>query len=230
MRLAIPTLALLALTPACSGVYAPPSRAMPLETARAAGRGATELQIEGGVGAGLFHFDGGGGGARVSHGVTDNVTASVEGTAVVADGGYEHGTETAYTGRAGVHVHPTHQQYLALTGGIGGGVSGTLGSWVTADLGGVTSIGGRYATAFLSAEGFVSQPIESRTVTYEEDKTDSISTAVGARATLGVELYPGRPEDKVWSVLLGASAGDIWDRDDQLLWIGLGGGVRVRLD
>ena len=230
MRLVIPTLALLSLTPACSGVYAPPSRTMPLETARAAGRGATELQIEGGGGAGVFHFEAAGGGARVSHGVTDHVTASVEGAAIVADGGSEHGTQMAYTSRAGVHVHPANQQHLALTGGVGGGVSGLLGSWVTADLGGVGSVGGRYATGFLSAEGFVSQPIESRPVTYDRDETDSISTAVGARGTLGVELYPGRPEDKVWSVLLGASAGTVRDRDDLLVWVGVGGGVRVRLD
>ena len=231
MRLVVPILlTVVLLGSACTGVYAPPSRAMPLETARAARRDATEMQIEGGGAVSPFHTAGASGGARISHGVTDRVTASVEGAAVVADGGLDYGSQMAYTGRAGLHLHPALPSSIALTGGVGGGISGVLGSWLTLDVGAIASAEGRYVTGFASIEGYVSQPLATHEVLYEDGLTDEISTTFGARGTLGVELYWQRPEDRRVSLLLGMTTGSAWDSDDLLLWGGASAGVRVRLD
>lgn len=231
----LPTLALLALpASACSFTsYAPPSRTMPLETAQAPTAGQTEAQLEVNAAGAVMGFDTTNGGARLRHGITDQLAITGDVGVLHVNGDSPETQREALLGRVGVHVHPARAPRIALTTGFGGGTSPLAGRWLSYDVGVVASAESRHVLPFISGEVFASVPIDPPTFSYEsydgDIHTDRLSNTRGARATAGVALR--RSETSRAALLLGLSWGVVANADgddDQVL--GVGAGVRVPLD
>lgn len=222
-------------SPACSyAAYTPPSRTMPLETAAAPALGKTDLQIEANMVGAVMGFDTSNGAARLRRGVTDHVAVTAEAGVLHVNHGDGNTDPDAYLGRVGFHVHSSVAPRIALTGGIGSGYSSVAGSWATGDLGVVVSKETRHLVPFGAFEVYGSTPIREQPFTYtdgDSTQTDMLKPTRGVRGTVGFEWRPFEPgPDSRTSLLAGFQYGRIADDDEGEPVMGLGLGLKVKLD
>lgn len=135
-RLALVALASLSPLSGCATVTPPPP-VMALEGASHGPAGSTSVTAFGGANAGVFLESALGGGARVAHRVSEDVSVGVEGVAgaVVDSNGDAASPRRLFAGRAHVQLNPRGSQRLALTLGVGGGGANNDLGYVTTDLG-----------------------------------------------------------------------------------------------
>ena len=133
---ALVALASLASLSGCATVTPPPS-VMALEGASHSPAGTTSVTAYGGASAGVFVNGALGGGARLSHRVSQEVSVGIEGMAgAVVDPSDEPASpRTLFAGRAHVQLNPGASEHLALTLGVGGGGANNDLGYITTDLG-----------------------------------------------------------------------------------------------
>jgi hypothetical protein len=182
--------ALAALGGGCSyHVFSPPARAFHLESAAPAKPGETIVGARGGFYGGVFEPGAIVGSANVRHGVAPNVEVNGEATyANIRDDDDENTLDVdknAGAVRLGVKAG---NQYAAVTGGLGGGVT-ALGGFGAADLGGIVSYANCYVVPFLAASGFASTPAgEGNNVAFRNGIVSRPGTALGFGAGAGLEI------------------------------------------
>ncbi|MFO0603737.1 MAG: hypothetical protein U0324_11215 [Polyangiales bacterium] len=167
-RLALVALASLAPLAGCATVTPPPP-VMALEGASRGAAGGTSVTAFGGANAGVFLESALGGGARVAHRVSDEVSLGVEGVAgaVIDSNGDPASPRRLFAGRAHVQLNPGASEHLALTLGFGGGGANNDLGYVTADVGARVStrvargVLEPYAGAVLAGSVPVSAPAEA---------------------------------------------------------------------
>jgi hypothetical protein len=214
---------------------------MPLETAVAPARGASDVQLEASTAGNADVFGGfttNNGAARLRGGLTDNVSISAEGGVIAVEGITENPIDQhAYTGRVAVHVHEADRSpgaHVAFTAGAGGGTSVAAGSWVSEDAGVILSGNGYWFVPFVSLDGFASQPVDARPFSYV-DSTDGsrhddvLTRTAGWRITTGFELRDGHAADSRFGMIVGLMMGGVYKRDDSDAFAGLGVALRVAL-
>jgi len=208
---------------------------MPLETAAAPAHGSTDLQLEANMVGAVMGFGTANGAARLRRGVTENVALTAEAGVLHVTGGSGESDPNAYLGRVGVHVHPAKHSRVALTGGVGSGRSSVAGSWVTGDLGFVASTESYHFVPFFAFEVYGATPVQAQPFTFfdpsGEPHTDQLKETLGARGTVGFEWRPGEagPDSKT-SLLLGLQYGTIGDADGGEPVMGVGAGMKFKLD
>jgi hypothetical protein len=227
---------------ACSYTsYTPPARMMPLETAVAPARGASDVQLEASSSAAMTFWGGfsaQSGAARLRGGLTDRVSISAEGGVISVDGDTTNTIDhTADVGRVGVNVHEADRSpgaHVAFTGGVGGGRSTAAGNWISEDAGVIVSGNGHWFVPYASLEGFASQPVDARPFDYVDahdnsTHSDILTNTAGFRITSGFELRDGDAADSQIGVIVGFMMGGIWKRDSGDGFAGLGVAVRVAI-
>lgn len=211
---------------------------MPLETAAAPELGRTDLQIEGNLAGAVLGFGSSNGAARLRRGVTEHVAVSAEGGVLHVTGGTGQSDPNAYLGRVGVHVHSAEAKRsarVAMTGGVGSGRSSVAGSWITADAGVVISSETWHFVPYAAFEVYGAQPVHARPFEFEDEagdvRADRLKPTHGIRGTTGFEWRPGAagPESKT-SLLVGFQYGSIADADGSEIVMGIGAGLKVKLD
>lgn len=188
---------------ACTfNAYSPPARTTPLESPATLPEGQSSIAIEGGGGGEIFGPKLLTGTMRVRRGFAPEVDGNVELTGIyVGD----------YVGRAYVEGRPSQSanrliaslrfggkrnllRHFAVTGGVGVGASAG-GTYLSPDVGVIAGYENPYVVPFISLRGYVSVPLESRTVVYiNEDGTsmpDRPETTLGLALGLGVRVPVG---------------------------------------
>lgn len=192
-------LALLFATAGCNRhVYSPPARVLPIETARTARADVTGVAIDTGPSGALFGPSLWSGTGRVRRSVAPGTDVVAEGTVLVVtstddDEGVTAPHRGVYVLRAGVKHELA--QHFALVGGLGGGAS-TAGGFVSPDAGAVASWENPYVVPFVSARGYLSQPVGASAVDLRganegerynrpPELTVGLNLAAGVRVPLG---------------------------------------------
>jgi hypothetical protein len=182
--------ALLALASGCSyHVFSPPARVFHMESAAPAKPGETIVGARGGFYGGVFEPGAIVGSGIVRHGVAPNVELNGEATyANIQDDDDENTRDVdknAGSARLGVKAG---NQYAAVIGGLGGGVT-ALGGFGAADVGGIVSYANCYVVPFFSASGFASTPLgEANTASFGNGVTSRPGVAFGYGAGAGLEI------------------------------------------
>jgi hypothetical protein len=238
----------LALVPLATGcnhsVFSPPARAVPLESAATLPRGDTGVALEGAHSGTIFGPEVLSGAARIRHGVSEGLDVSAEATLMRLSGTPAPAADVSrnvYAGRIGamgqlVSPESPWAPTVAVTGGLGGGVS-AAGGYVSPDAGPIVAWENRWAVPFLSLRGGVSQPVGARSVdTSSVDDgpgryVDTPRTTWIAAATAGVRVPIGWAEPEAGktrgSLLAGLGFTHLADtRDDETFaHLALGGEV-----
>jgi hypothetical protein len=198
---------------ACS-VFTPPTRPFPLETAATAGKGRTGEQLEY---ANAWGLDANSAAMRVRHGIGDDTDLSLEGAAIVVapDSNSPHaGPLRIGTGRVGVKQRVT--RWLAVTGGLGGGLFAD-NAFLGPDLGAIASYENRYFIPFVAVRGATSVPLSPERVEFGDQSATPRTewyghVAIGGRIPIGEWNQPS-PGGLRGAVLVGLSK--TWFVDDQ---------------
>lgn len=136
------TLSLIVFAPlaGCATVTPPPSL-VAMGGASQGPVGATSVTAFGGLAGGVFVEPSLGGGARLSHRLSDTIALGAEGVAggVAAASSVEAAPRVLYAGRLHVQVNPEASERTAFTFGLGGGGSNNGLAYGTADAGFRTS-------------------------------------------------------------------------------------------
>lgn len=204
-RSGLPLLLLLAPLAGCATVSPPPA-VMALEGASQGPVGGTAVTAFGALAGGVFINGSVGGGARVSHRLSDAVALGVDGIAgAVVDPSTEQAApRRLFAGRAHVQVNPGGSEHLALTFGAGGGASDNRLAYVTADAG--ARISRRWADGvfepYAGAVAALSVPTSTpdAAVRAENDRRFLPTAYVGL--DLGVALHPTERLDVALDLLL----------------------------
>lgn len=217
-RILLGLAALLALGGGCSyHVFSPPARVFHMESAAPARPGETIVGARGGVFGGIFEPGAAIGTANVRHGVAPNVELNAEGTyGHILDDSETNAVDVdrnAGAARVGVKAG---NQYAAVTGGLGGGLT-ALGGFGSADLGGILSYANCYVVPFVAASGIASAPLGSpNTIAFQNDRTSRPGTTFGWGAGVGLEIpldharcFAGASSPRIQ---LGASSSTLWGR------------------
>jgi hypothetical protein len=198
---------------ACS-VFTPPTRPFPLETAATVGKGHAGEQLEY---ANAWGLDANSAAMRVRYGVGEDTDVSLEGAAIVVapdDGSPHAGPLRIGTGRAGVKQRLN--RWLAVTGGLGGGVFGD-DAFLGPDLGAIASYENRYFIPFFALRGATSVPLSTQRVEFGDKSATPrtewyVHLAIGARIPIG-EWKRATTSGLRGAVLVGLSR--TWFVDDQ---------------
>lgn len=167
-RFALVALASLASLTGCATVTPPPP-VMALEGASHGPAGSTSVTAFGGANAGVFLESALGGGARLAHHVSEEVSVGVEGVvgAVVDSNGDPASPRRLFAGRAHVQLNPGGSEHLALTLGVGGGGANNDLGYITTDVGArvstrvVHGVLEPYAGAVIAGSVAISTPAEA---------------------------------------------------------------------
>lgn len=218
-------------------VYSPPARALPLESVATVPAGTTGLALEGGPGGAIFGPDLAFGTARIRYAMDDQLEAVVEPSLIhVLDNSSVSTHPTIYALRGGAKLKVARA--LALTGGMGGGYSAG-GAFLTPDLGAVIAYENAYFVPFLSARGYVSQPLMAQEVLLSsEDNGDGTTStrvgtprfSVGLGLVLGARIPIASNGAPVGAISLGVGLVNTADRDSNQTYSGLNVGVELLLD
>lgn len=210
---------------ACSyHLYAPPSRAAPLETPRALPVGQNAIAVEGAAVAGVFDPTIVAGALRYRRGLAKRVdgVADVTGMHVLDRPRDVKAWPGAYALRVGVKHEAA--DVLALTFGLGGGGS-AAGGFIGPDLGLILGYENRYFVPFFSLRGFFSQPLGARTVDLGLDggnrRVSRPDTTLGSSVALGFRIPLLHEEELVHSVAVGVTATGLCDTDQCGFYAGL---------
>jgi len=217
-------------------VYSPPARSVPLESAATVPTGTTGIALEGGPGGAIFGPDLAFGSGRIRYAMNDQLEAVVEPSLIhVLDAGDIPTHPTIYALRGGAKLRVADA--LAFTGGIGGGYS-AAGAFFTPDLGAVIAYENPYFVPFLSARGYVSQPVRAREVSLGVDADDEGATphfatprfSVGLGLVLGARIPFANNGKPLGAISLGIGLVSTADHDSDQTYSGLNAGLELLLD
>lgn len=224
-----------ALFTACSHhVYSPPARFLPLETAATLPPGEVGLALEGNGGGIFWGGEVAGGTARVRVGKYENLELSGEGSAhfVLNEGsGDDH--RGVYAARVGSKYRLA--DWLAVTGGLGGGGS-AAGGFFSPDLGLVVAYENIYFVPFVSGEVGVSLPFAVSAVdTSDPDEPPGSVTSspvttwlAGGQAGFRIPVHVSGQER--FSLLAAIGVLGLIDGRENAVMFGLSGGAEYRFE
>jgi hypothetical protein len=239
MRIASVVALVGSLAGACSYTsYTPPARMMPLETAVAPARGASDVQLDLATVGTPLGFSTNDAAMRVRGGVSDLVSISAEGGVISVEGlAAQPIDQHAYIGRVAAHVHQadrTPGPHIAFTAGVGGGASPVAGRWVSEDAAVILSGNGYWFVPFASLEGFASQPVDAPGFSYVDatdgsSHADQLTRTAGYRITAGFEIRDGHAADSAFGILVGFMMGGVYKANDNDAFAGLGVAFRLAI-
>jgi hypothetical protein len=179
--------ALLSASAGCSyHLISPPARIATLESAAPVKQGETIVGGRGGVAASVFDPGAVLAGGIVRHGIGHGVELDAEGTyAYITTNDSPHIDRNLVTSRVGVKVG---NDYVAVTGGLGGGISPAAGGFGAVDGGLIVSYANCYLVPFFSPGVYVSVPVAAKTVTFDNGESSKASTSFGFGASAGLEI------------------------------------------
>lgn len=208
-------------------LHSPSARVAPLEAAKTLEDGEHALAVYAGPSRGSLDFDNVSG--RYRQGVSDQVEVGGDLNFQIVSKMNEAVTPVnplVLSGRVGAKWSPAvTQDYVAVIGGLGAGTS-VAGQFISPDLGVIFAFENRYVVPFVSANGFVSVPINAQPVDMrarsqmdaEPDAADLAAaaqtplTTYGVSGTAGVRV-PIRLERVTLAPMIGISRG--WVDDGQ---------------
>jgi hypothetical protein len=184
-------------------VYSPPARVAPMESSKPVARGQTSGGVAAGTGSAIFGVETHNATARVRHGVTDHSELGVDANLMVVDDSEAAAEVNPYiwSARVGGKWAPQPlQDHLGLVYGVGGGTSAG-GQFISPDVGVVAAFENPYLVPFVSANGFVSEPINAQPVDVSNKDQGEGTKVMTAKTTWGATFAGGLK----WPIVVGGS-------------------------
>jgi hypothetical protein len=207
---------------------------MPMESVAPVGEGRVGIAAEAAMHGTVFGPDLTSGGGRVRVSPHEDVDVAVEGNVLHVRGDPAEDIEqNVYSARVGAKYRVV--QWLAVTGGLGGGLH-AAGTFFSPDLGVIFAYENDYAVPYLALRGFVSEPLTLRSVDTREAGSStaqlgSPGTTGGFSSSLGlrVPIPPSfdQNEDVRGSILLAPGITHIGDSDEEATFMQFGGGAEL---
>lgn len=228
------------LVTACSHhVYSPPARGPTLRTVHTLQPGSTAVQVNAHAQSALFDPDVYGGSLGVRHGLSREIEVGVDATFLHLSG--QSGAKvdrSIYATRVEGRFNPRRNRFFTLFGGVGGGYAPAGGGFLSADAGVTFAFENCYLIPFTSAGGFLSVPVDPRSVDTrigvdDEPKLSKAQTTVGVQHSFGVRIplggydrCPQTPSPVALTVAYGLTY--LQDFDEDELMMGGSAGIEVR--
>lgn len=215
----------------CIGIYSPPARLMPLETAATLKENQTGLAGEVGYAEAVFGPDVLSVSGRVRRLLIKDLDWTAEANLLHIFDRNENPTDVdpnVYSVRGGIKYRVV--ECLSFTGGVGGGASAG-GGFVSPDLGVILAYENDYFVPFLSVRGYLSQPIAERTVSYGDDDDITSETpefTFGWNPTAGFRI-PLTRSSETSSILIGIQLTHMAKTDHSAAFFGIAGGPEIVL-
>ncbi len=212
--------------------FSPPARIIPLEAPATVAEGTTSVAVEGGVSGEVFGEPIIHGTARVRHGLSDRLELSGEANVLH----FRRDQDTSTTAHRGVYsarlgIKGGFSEHFALTAGLGGGGSASS-SFLSPDAGFIAGYTNPYATPFLGARVFLSQPLTQNEVTItdnEETYVGAPETSYGVALSTGVRVPFGPRDDRTGAISAGYGFTVIADDDEHRTFQGFNLGLDLAL-
>jgi hypothetical protein len=210
----------------CIGIYSPPARLTPLETAATLEENQTGLSGEVGYAGAVFGPDVLSASARVRRLLIKDLDWTVETNLLHIFDRNENSTDAdpnVYSVRGGIKYRVF--KCISFTGGLGGGAS-VGGGFISPDLGVILAYENDYFVPFISVRGYISQPIAARAVSYGDDDditTETPEFTFGWNPTVGFRIPVGRSPE-IGSILLGIQLTHMAKTDHSAAFFGIAGG------
>jgi hypothetical protein len=217
---------LAALVTGCIGIYSPPARLMPLETASTLKENQTGLSGEVGYAGAVFGPDVLSVSARVRRLLIKDLDWTAEANLLHIFDRNENPTDAdpnVYSIRGGLKYRLV--ECLSFTGGAGGGASAG-GGFFSPDLGVVLAYENDYFFPFFSVRGYLSQPIAAQAVSYGDGDDITAETpkfTFGWSPTAGFRIPLARSSE-IGSILLGIQLTHMANTDHSAAFFGIAGG------
>ncbi len=234
MQRSLLIVSLLALGQACTPhVFSPPGRTIALEAPATVGDGETAIQVSGGASGEVFGEAVVHGGARVRHGLTDELELTVDGTAIYftnRDSPFETSAHQGIYG-ARLGVKRAYTRHFALTAGMAGGGS-AAGGFLSPDVGFVLGYDNPYFVPFFGGRVFLSQPLNTHEIVIVDNGMDTFHTAqtsYGFAIETGGRVPFGPREDRAGAITGGMGLTLLGDGDERRGFFGFALGLELNL-
>ncbi len=226
---------LLVATGCQAHIFSPPANLAPMESVAVAQQG--EIRIGGFVSVQTLGFgpDAVLGSLKARHGIGNDfeigLDANLAGINSDKMSNKDDFNNKVFTSRVGGKWSPMGN-YFALTAGVGGGTH-TGGQFFAPDLGVVFAYENEYLIPFANISGYLSQPINAKSVDFSYDEqpigeaVETPRTTYGASWSLGLKIPLANTAGVPLAPYVGITGISMWDKDNDSRIQGFIGGLDV---